>query len=54
MKISETTFPFLEGDCVQRFGMEKGNAIFRQTEAVYEELLEEFGEAPAEKDGEDE
>ena len=39
MKISETTFPFLEGDCVQRFGMEKGNAIFRQTEAVYEELL---------------
>ena len=24
------------------------------SDAVYEELLEEFGEAPAEKDGEDE
>ena len=39
MRISETTFPFLENDCVQTFGAEKGSAIFQQTEALYQKLL---------------
>lgn len=39
MRISETTFPFLENDCVQTFGAEKGSAIFHQTEALYQKLL---------------
>ena len=39
MRISETTFPFLENDCVQTFGAEKGSAIFQQTEALYQQLL---------------
>lgn len=39
MKMSETTFPFLENDCIQRFGAEKGTVIFQQTEALYQELL---------------
>ena len=39
MRINETTFPFLENDCVQTFGAEKGSAIFQQTEALYQKLL---------------
>ncbi len=40
MKISETTFPFLEEDCLRIFGAERGCSIFRQTEEIYQELLE--------------
>lgn len=39
MKINETTFPFLEKDCIQTFGYEEGTAIFQQAEIIYQELL---------------
>ena len=39
MKISETTLSFLEKDCVQILGVEKGSAIFQKTEEIYQELL---------------
>lgn len=39
MRINETTLTFLENDCIQIFGAEKGSAIFQQTEAIYQELL---------------
>lgn len=39
MKINETTLTFLENDCIQTFGTEKGAAIFQQTETIYQELL---------------
>lgn len=37
MRINETTLTFLENDCIQIFGVEKGNAIFQQTEAIYQD-----------------
>lgn len=40
MKINETTLHFLENDCVQQFGNEKGTAIFKWTETTYQELLD--------------
>lgn len=39
MRISKTTFPFLEKDCIKNFGTEKGALIFQQTESIYQELL---------------
>lgn len=39
MKIRETTFPFLEKDCIDRFGGKEGTAIFQQTEELYQEFL---------------
>lgn len=40
MKIRETAFSFLEHDCLQAFGQERGTAVFRQTETIYQELLD--------------
>jgi hypothetical protein len=39
MKLNETTLPFLEVDCIQQFGQEKGKLIFEQAEKIYQELL---------------
>ena len=39
MKLNETTLPFLEVDCIQQFGQEKGMLIFEQAEKIYQELL---------------
>lgn len=39
MRINETTLSFLENDCIQIFDAEKGRAIFQQTEAIYQKLL---------------
>lgn len=39
MKISDTTLLFLENDCIQHFGREKGTVIFQRTETIYQELL---------------
>ena len=39
MKINETTLPFLESDCVEQFGREKGITIFQRAETIYLELL---------------
>ena len=38
MKLNETTLPFLEVDCIQQFGQEKGKLIFEQAEKIYQEL----------------
>ncbi len=40
MNMSETNFPFLEEDCLQRFGAEQGHAIFQSTSWLYAKLLE--------------
>lgn len=40
MKISETTFPFLEADCLRIFGGERGRSLFRRTEEIYQDLLD--------------
>lgn len=40
MKISETTLPFLEADCLQTFGKEKGTILFQQTETIYQRLCQ--------------
>lgn len=52
MRMSETTFPFLEEDCIQKFGAEKGTAVFRQTEALYQELIDraDYRESDAVRD----
>ena len=34
MKLNETTLPFLEVDCIQQFGQEKGKLIFEQAEKI--------------------
>ena len=39
MKLNETTLSFLEVDCIQQFGKEKGNLIFEQVEKIFQELL---------------
>lgn len=39
MKLNETTLFFLEVDCIQQFGKEKGNLIFEQVEKIFQELL---------------
>lgn len=39
MKLSETTIPFLEEDCLRIFGAAEGAAVFRRAEAIYQELL---------------
>ena len=39
MKLNETTLSFLEVDCIQQFGKEKGNLIFEQVEKFFQELL---------------
>lgn len=39
MKLNETTLPFLEVDCIQQFGQEKGKLIFEQAKKIYQELL---------------
>ena len=40
MKISETTLPFLEEDCLREFGGERGRALFQRTETLCRELAE--------------
>lgn len=40
MKLSETTLSFLEMDCIQQFGKEKGKLMFEQAEKIYQELLD--------------
>ena len=39
MKLSETSFSFLEVDCIQQFGKEKGNQIFEQAEKYIKNFL---------------
>lgn len=39
MRICETTLPFLEKDCIEVFGPERGNALFQRAETLYQELL---------------
>lgn len=39
MKLNETTLSFLEKDCIQIFGSQKGDAIFRQAERIYQSLI---------------
>ena len=39
MKLNETTLSFLEVDCIQQFGKEKGKLIFEQAEKIFQELL---------------
>ncbi|MBD5507811.1 MAG: L-2-amino-thiazoline-4-carboxylic acid hydrolase [Lachnospiraceae bacterium] len=39
MKMNETTLSFLENDCVQQFGNEKGTTIFQRAEIIYQQLL---------------
>lgn len=41
MKINDTTISFLESDHIRRFGKEKGTAILRRTETIYQDLLSE-------------
>ncbi|MDO4175071.1 MAG: L-2-amino-thiazoline-4-carboxylic acid hydrolase [Eubacteriales bacterium] len=41
MTIHETTFPFLENDCTQQFGPEKGRVMFQRTQDIYEEFLKQ-------------
>lgn len=40
MKLSETTLPFLEEDCVRIFGSRQGGEILQKTKALYQELLD--------------
>ncbi|MBD5492723.1 MAG: L-2-amino-thiazoline-4-carboxylic acid hydrolase [Lachnospiraceae bacterium] len=39
IKINETTLLFLENDCIQQFGNEKGITIFQRAETIYQDLL---------------
>lgn len=40
MKIEQTTLPFLQADCIQEFGPQAGKTIFEQTQALYQQLLQ--------------
>lgn len=40
MRIEDTTLPFLEEDCLQRFGRAEGAAVFSRTQERYRDLLE--------------
>lgn len=44
MKISETTFFFLEKDCIEKLGSERGRAVFQKTEAAYQSLLHQVND----------
>ena len=39
MNISETTFSFLQQDCIKEFGNQKGKELFESTEQMYQHLL---------------
>lgn len=39
MKMSETTLPFLESDCIELFGEQDGKKLFQKTEAIYQDLI---------------
>lgn len=40
MTLDETQFDFLKGSCLRTFGNEKGALLFRKTEAIYQQLLD--------------
>lgn len=44
MRISETTFSFLEKDCMTTFGSKKGRELFQKTETIYQNLLQEVSD----------
>ena len=39
MKLNETTLPFLELDCIQQFGQEKGKLIFAKPNQIRHSIL---------------
>lgn len=39
MKLNETALSFLEADCIRLFGEKEGKLIFKQTEEIYRNLL---------------